>query len=93
MTIKNNSTSVIRVAGEFVQPTEDIQIQEHIFDTIDVYSDSGSVKITCEYTDVYLEYKRDLEASVQFGDETVVTIFTKQSIAEKVRDILSGWDN
>ena len=93
MLIRNNSNSTIRAAGAFISPGENIKIPEYISDTLDVYSDEGFVKITFSDPVIQFDYKGNLEASAYFTYDWIVTIFTKKSLAEKVRDILSGWDN
>ena len=93
MLISNNSNSVIRAAGEFISPGEHVKIPEYVSDTLDVYSDEGFVKITFSDPVIQFDYKGNLEASAYYTYDWIVTIFTKKSLAEKVRDILSGWNN
>lgn len=93
MLIRNNSNSVIRTAGEFISPGESVTISEYISDKLDIYSDDGFVKITFADPIIYFDYKGNLEASAYYTYDWIIAVFTKKSLAEKVRDILSGWDN
>lgn len=49
MIIKNNSGAALSVCGQTIEKESKIEVIEHIFDTICVFSDIGSVEITCEY--------------------------------------------
>ena len=93
MLIRNNSNSTIRVAGAFIAPNESTTIPDYSSDTLDVYSDEGFVKITFSDPVIQFDYKGNLEASAYYTYDWIVAVFTKKSLAEKVRDILSGWGN
>ena len=50
MTIRNETnTAIVAKYGEKIESGSQRQFLEHIFDTIHVHCDDGSVEITCEY--------------------------------------------
>ena len=56
MTIRNETIGlIINVYGQRIEPGTQMQVPEHIFDTINVHSDGGSVEITCEYGQRYIK--------------------------------------
>ena len=61
MIIKNKTEDVIYIGGNTLQPGNWMHVGEHIFDTINIYCDSGSAEIICEYTDRFIKCFGDLE--------------------------------
>lgn len=50
-----NKTNVnMKIDIRTVHPNESYDYMNHVFDTIDIHSDIGSAKITCEYVDRYI---------------------------------------